>query len=135
MPLASGGLNCRLGWPLNQNGAPAASTLPATVPAGATSGSGLPPLAGKSTVWNWAGLNLTESPAWIVVPCGKKSLTSAPTLLSVFSLPDVGPIVTTFVAALALAGIASTAAAAANAALDPNDKGAPLDRSMWFARQ
>jgi hypothetical protein len=46
------------------------------------------------------------------------------------AFPELGgvPMVTTFVAALALAGIANTHTAVANAALDRRDKGAPLGR-------
>ena len=74
------------------------------MPAGAIRPSGLPPFAGMSTVWKPVGTNLTESPTWIVVPCGKKSLTSANALLERL-LGRVGvPMSTVFVAALALAG-------------------------------
>src|SRR5262249_12619038 len=89
-----------------------------------------------STVWKPVGTNLIESPTWIVVPCGKKSLTSASWFWNAFCC-DVGrPMSTVFVAALAAAGTASTPiAAAVNAALDLNRKGAPLGRicDFWTA--
>jgi hypothetical protein len=63
---------------LNQNLLPAASS---TFVIGAfwTSWlSILPPLGGKSTLWNATRSNLTLSPAAIVVLRGKKSTTSVP---------------------------------------------------------
>src|SRR4051812_6806588 len=100
------------------------------MPAGEISPSGLPPLAGKSTVWKPVGTNLMESPMWIVVPCGKKSLTSAKDFWSVFCADNGVPMSTVFVAALALAGTTtSTAMPAASAAVVRCDKGAPLGRN------
>jgi hypothetical protein len=71
IPFSSAGLKPNMGCPLNQNALPAASTTPDVVPAGACVPSGLAPLAGRSTVWNPVGVNLIESPTWIVVRCGK----------------------------------------------------------------
>jgi hypothetical protein len=70
-----------------------------------------------STVWNPVGTNLIESPTWIVVPCGKKSLASAKYFWNDFCADNGVPMSTVFVVALALAGTASTAKAAARAAL------------------
>jgi hypothetical protein len=93
-----------------------------------------------STLWNPVGTNLIESPTWIVVPCGKKSLTSAKSFWNAF-WDEIGvPISTVFVAALAAAGTASTPTAAAIAAMKRCDKGAPLGRNyvvlplFWLAR-
>ena len=80
-------------------------------------------------MWKPVGTNLTESPTWIVVPCGKKSLTSAKAFWNAFCDDSGVPMSTVFVAALALAGTASTATPAANAALVRCDKGAPLGRN------
>jgi hypothetical protein len=80
------------------------------------------------------GTNLIESPTWIVVPCGKKSLTSATAFWKSFC-DDVGvPMSTVFVAAFAAAGIASTATPTAIAALMRCDKGAPLGRNYVMCR-
>ena len=80
-------------------------------------------------MWNPVGTNLTESPTWIVVPCGKKSFTSANAFWNAFWDDNGVPMSTVFVAALAAVGTASTPTAAAIAAMERCDKGAPLGRN------
>src|SRR3954451_1227407 len=75
-PWSTDGLNWKFAWPLNQNGAPAASLTPVIWPAGVNSGSAVPPLGGISTVWKPTGLNRTLPPALIVTLLGKNALTS-----------------------------------------------------------
>jgi hypothetical protein len=83
-----------------------------------------------STVWKPVGTNLMESPTWIVVPCGKKSLASAKAFWNSFCDDNGVPMSTVLVAALALAGMtASAAIPAARAAVERCDKGAPLGRN------
>src|SRR3954466_2895869 len=85
------------GCPLNQNGAPAASTTPVMVcAAGVISGSFRDRWPGRSTVWKLFGTNRTLSPTWIVALCGKKSLTSFPVALIAFEALFGGPRLTSF---------------------------------------
>src|SRR5712691_4668680 len=67
-----------VGWPLNHNGAPAASSFPLRVIAldVMISGGAAWPCARKVTVWNPLIAQLTESPTWISVADGKKPLKS-----------------------------------------------------------
>ena len=102
-------------WPLNQNGAPAASLTPAIfVPAGSglMNGGGLAPFVGKVTVWKPLIVHLTLSPTWTVTVLRKKALTS-PSCGVPVTLPG-GPAVTVRVAPWAAA--AGTSAVAATAA-------------------
>ena len=46
------------------------------MPVGTSSVTGFLPLAGMSTLWKAVVVNRTESPSWIVVACGKKSIAS-----------------------------------------------------------
>ncbi len=93
-------MKATFGWPLNQNGAPAASLTPVAVPVGASSGAGSSPLAGKSTLWNPLAVNLILSPLRMVTPCGKKSLTSiGPLFWICLDAALVGPRLTDFVLA------------------------------------
>src|SRR4051812_26449180 len=75
-PWSTDGLNWKFAWPLNQNGAPAASLTPVIWPAGVNSGSAFPPFGGISTVWKPTGLNRTLPPALIATLLGKNALTS-----------------------------------------------------------
>src|SRR5690242_13103387 len=107
------GLKPTLGTaPLNQNGLPAASSEPETVAPLASSAAGLPPLAGRSTLWNPVGTNLTESPAWIVIALGKNAFTSDWYLPSAFCAAIGVPMSTLFVAARAVGASTSDSAAA-----------------------
>ena len=102
--LSSSGLKPSDGWPLNQNGASAASSEPETsCPSGVMMGSLLVRFPGRSIVWNPVGANFTVSPTWIVTWCGKKSLTSLPVFWNCFWAAVGSPASTVFVAACAAA--------------------------------
>ena len=67
------------GWPLNQNGAPAASTEPAIVCAtGVMIGSFRDRRPGRSTVWKPFGTNRTLSPTWIRFGIPEREQPAAP---------------------------------------------------------
>jgi hypothetical protein len=109
-------LNPIVRWPLNQNGAPAASLTPDTVPlSGVKMGSFLVRRPGRSTVWKPDGTKRTVSPTWIVTRCGKKSLTSPAELWNAFCEATGTPMSTVFVAACAAAGAAAAKARASAA--------------------
>src|SRR5215203_5509237 len=107
-PVTSAGLNETWSCPLNQNGWPAASFSPAIFwPVGVMSGSMSPPRAGKSKEWKPTARNLTLSPLLIVMPCGKKSLTSDPVGWNAFWEAGGMPRLTVLVLASATPGRAS----------------------------
>ncbi len=69
------GLGARLGWPLNQKSAPAASLAPDTAPpapagSGTNSAGGVVPFGAKRTLWNPTILNETLSPARTAIRLG-----------------------------------------------------------------
>src|ERR1700754_2801656 len=76
---AATGLTKTSGWPLNQNGLPAASRTLLTVLAGSrtASGGGVLPLIGNVTVWKPSNSQRTVSPLWAVTLCGKKEFADA----------------------------------------------------------
>ena len=107
----------RRGWPLNQNGAPAASLTPAifTAGSGLMNGGGLAPFFGEVTVWKPFIVHLTLSPTWTVTVLRKKALTS-PSFGCPLTLPG-GPAVTVRVAPWAAAAGTSVVAATATTAI------------------
>src|SRR6476661_9948702 len=103
--------------PLNQNGEPAGSvSLYFFDGSPMASCAFLPPFFGKKTEWKPANFHFTVSPTWIVVVDGKNWVASAYCGTPGGALEIGGPAVVVFVAAVAVAGSATTARAPNSAA-------------------
>ncbi len=98
---------------VNQNGIPASSLTLSFLPVGETSGSGVPPVGGRSTVWKPTGSKETKSPAWMRTVLGKNALTSLPVFSNALAAVGGTPMNTLFFAACAASGTTSASATAA----------------------